>query len=130
MTMIQGLLPKRRRRNHPEDEIQCTVADHLRSRAHVGVVWWHTPNGGKRNIREAARLKRMGVRAGVSDIIAHHNGECFALELKAPGGRPTESQLEFQSEFREAGGHAVVAEGLDEALCILQAWGLLRGVAA
>ena len=28
----------------------------------------HIPNGGSRNKREAARLKRMGVLAGVSDL--------------------------------------------------------------
>lgn len=28
----------------------------------------HIPNGGKRNAREGARFKRMGVKAGVPDI--------------------------------------------------------------
>jgi hypothetical protein len=71
-------------------------------------------------------LKSMGMRAGVSDIILFHKKELFALELKAPNGRPTAEQLEFQSDIREAGGHSVVAEGLDEALGCLSAWGLLR----
>ena len=102
------------------------VADHLRVRGIPGVVWWHTPNGGRRGISEAMRFKRLGVRPGVSDIIAYFNGEAFALELKAPKGRPTEAQLEFLSEWRANGGHGVVAEGLDEALCILESWGLLR----
>lgn len=114
---------------HLEDEIQIAVVQHLRTRAVPGVVFWHSPNGGKRNIQEAARFKKLGVRSGVSDIIAYHKGEAFALELKAPKGRPTEEQLEFLSEWRSNGGHGVVAEGLDEALCILETWGLLRGAA-
>jgi hypothetical protein len=114
------------KRKHPEDDIQRAVVQHLRARATPGTVYWHTPNGGHRNMIEAVRFKSLGVRAGVSDIIALRNKEAFALELKAPGGRPTEAQLEFQSDFRAAGGHAVVAEGLDEALRILEAWNLLK----
>jgi len=75
---------------------------------------------------EAVNLKRMGVRPGVSDLILFHNRELFALELKAPGGRPTVEQMEFQSDIRDAGGHAFVAIGLDEALNCLNMWGLLR----
>ena len=115
---------------HLEDAIQIAIANHLRARAKPGVVWWHCPNGGRRSIREAVRFKKMGVRAGVSDIIAYHNREAFALELKAPKGRPTVEQLEFQADFRAAGGHAVVAQGQDEALAILEAWGLLNGKTA
>jgi hypothetical protein len=113
-------------RKQPETEIHKAVVRHLWTRPTPGGVWFHPPNGGQRNIIEAVRFKSLGVRAGVSDIIALRNKEAFALELKAPGGRPTEAQLEFQSDFRAAGGHAVVAEGLDEALRILEAWNLLK----
>ena len=100
-----------------------------------GVVWWHTPNGaqlgGKRNRKgtaiQGARLKGLGVRPGVSDIIAVHEGKIFALELKAPGGRPTESQLEFVAEMSKAGAFTCIAEGIDEAIKTLETWGLLRG---
>ena len=59
-----------------------------------------------------------------------HDGRAFALEIKADGGRPTEVQLQFIEDFRAAGGHAEVTEGLDEALRVLEAWKLLRGVAS
>ena len=52
--------------NHVEDDEQIVVADYLNL---MGFCWWHTPNGGKRNAREATRMKRMGVKAGVSDVI-------------------------------------------------------------
>ena len=29
----------------------------------------HVPNGGRRDIREAAKFKRMGVKAGVPDLV-------------------------------------------------------------
>jgi hypothetical protein len=53
--------------------------------------------------------------------------EGFALELKRPGGRLSEAQLEFLARFNDAGGHSAVAEGLDRALACLEAWGLLSG---
>ena len=118
------------RRHRPEDSIQRAVCRHLWTRASPGLVWWAVPNGGKRNRIEAAIMKGLGVRAGVSDIIAVHEGKAFALELKAEGGRPTEAQLQFIDDFQAAGGHAVVAEGLDEALRVLEAWKQLRGVAS
>jgi len=118
------------RRRRGEDGVQRAVCEHLQIRGARNIVWWHTPNGGKRNRIEAAIMKGLGVRAGVSDIIAVHEGKAFALELKAEGGRPTEAQLQFIDDFQAAGGHAVVAEGLDEALRVLEAWKLLRGAAS
>ena len=35
----------------------------------IGSYLFAIPNGGKRNVREAARLKRQGVKAGVSDTL-------------------------------------------------------------
>lgn len=117
------------RRHNAEDAIQMAVVQHMRARKVPGVVFWHTPNGGKRNIIEGAKFKKMGVRAGVSDIVAVHNGRIFALELKAPGGRATESQMEFISDVNAAGGFGCIATGLTEALKCLETWGLLRGAA-
>src|SRR5262249_34283848 len=118
----------------PELAIHKEVVRHLRKRAAPGALWWHTPNGiragGRKASVQGAIAKGMGVRAGVADIIAVHRGMFFALELKAPGGRPTEAQLEFQSAFRNQGGFTCVAEGLDAAIGTLELWGLLRGRAA
>jgi len=122
---------------HPEDDIQKAVADHLRKRGAPGLVWWHTPNGsklgGKRNKKgfpiQAARLKRFGVRAGVSDIVAVHKGQIFALELKAPGGAASEHQIQFLQDMERAGAFICIAEGLDRAIRVLEAWGLLVGEA-
>lgn len=118
------------RRNRIEDDIQRTVIRHLKERGAPGLIYWHTPNGGHRRKTEAAILKGLGVRAGVSDIIAIHNGHVFALELKAPNGRPTESQMEFLSDLNSAGGFGCIASGLDQAIACLERWGLLRGRAA
>src|SRR5262249_42252050 len=96
----------RRRRASPERQVHCAVVEHLRLRAKPDVLWLHPANGGTRDIREAARFKRMGVLAGASDLLLWHNGNSFALELKAAGGRLSDTQLEFLARFNDAGGHS------------------------
>jgi hypothetical protein len=99
----------------------------LRARGAPGVFAFHPANGGYRKPVEAARLKGMGVVAGVPDVFIVHNGRCYALELKAEGGRATDKQLACIAALREAGAHTAITEGLDRALEVLENWGLLRG---
>lgn len=83
--------------SHPEDDLQRAVVSHLRSRGSRGLVFFHVPNsskmGGKRTHDgvplEAIRLKALGFRKGVSDLILLHEGCIFALELKAGKNTPT-----------------------------------------
>jgi hypothetical protein len=126
-----------KRRLQPEYALQTAIAQHLHLRARPGVLWFHVANQRKADARTGAILKRMGTLAGVSDILLFRPSECrhcggerieaFALELKSPGGRPTEAQLEFMARFSEAGGHTCIAEGLDAALRALESWQLLVG---
>jgi hypothetical protein len=102
------------------------VMDHLAIRAFPGVLAWHTPNGGWRTPTEAAILKGMGTRAGVSDILAVYDGDFFALELKSQGRKPSPAQLDFIAAVNNAGGFATWADNLDRAVNILTMWGLLR----
>jgi hypothetical protein len=119
-----------RHRRRPEDAIQRAVFQHLRARAAPNVFAFHPANGGYRKPVEAAILKGLGVVAGVPDVFAVHNGRCFALELKAEGGRATDKQLACIAALREAGAFTAIAEGLDRAIACLEGWGLLRGRAS
>jgi hypothetical protein len=110
LTLEAGARPapiKRRRKAYgrpSEQAIQRAVCQHLRQRGASGLVWWHTPNGGRRSPVEAAIFNGLGVRAGVADLILLRDGRAFALELKTERGRPTAAQMQFISEFRAAGG--------------------------
>jgi hypothetical protein len=117
----------RHRRQRPEAAIQRAVFQHLRARGAPGVFAFHPANGGYRKPVEAAILKGLGVVAGVPDIIIIHNGHCFAMELKAEGGRASDKQLACIAALREAGAFTCIAEGLDRALSCLESWGLLKG---
>jgi ribonucleoside-diphosphate reductase alpha chain len=119
--------PSMTRNRLTEEAIQRTVFAHLRVRAAPGVVAFHVPNGGYRRPTEAARLKGLGVRPGVPDLVAVHRGQVYALELKREGGRATDAQLQAIKDIRSAGGHAEVCYGLDCALAALERWGLVRG---
>jgi hypothetical protein len=116
-----------RRRRRPEDAIQRAVFQHLRARAAPGVFAFHPANGGYRKPVEAAIMKGLGVVAGVPDVIVIHEGRCYALEIKAPGGRATPKQLAAVAAMEAAGAFTAIAEGLDRALAILEAWRLLLG---
>ncbi len=125
-------LPEDKRR-HPkpsfgpsEDQIHRAVVGHLRQRGSPGLVWWHTPNGGKRNRIEASRFNGLGVRAGVADLILIYRGNVYAMELKSSTGRPTVAQMQFMSEFNAAGGHGCICHDLDRAIQVLERWGLLK----
>jgi hypothetical protein len=118
------------RRGISEQQIQRAVCQHLRTRRVPGLVWWHTPNGGRRNHIEAAIFAGLGVRPGVADLVLLHDGRAVALELKTDAGRPTAAQMQFVSDFNAAGGTAAITNGLEQALRTLEAWGLLRGRAS
>lgn len=105
-----------------EAEIQRAVFAEIASRGMPGVVAWAVPNN-----REARRT--VGFKAGVSDVNAVHRGKFYAMELKKDGGRPSQEQLEYIAAINIAGGYAFVAEGRDQAIACLEAWGLLRKAA-
>lgn len=75
---------------------------------------FHIPNGGKRNAREAAHLRRQGVKAGVPDIFlpaarGPHHG--LFIELKAGNNKPTALQKSWLQGLSELGYKAVVCYG-------------------
>ncbi|MDB4726128.1 VRR-NUC domain-containing protein [bacterium] len=81
-------------------------------------LMFHPPNGGKRGEREAGRLKKQGVLAGVSDIVlpvARGGYHGLFIELKSPTGALTKTQEDFLAGVTEQGYMGVVCFGFDEA---------------
>ncbi len=79
---------------------------------------FHIPNGGKRDPREAKKLKDMGVRAGVSDYclpVARGEYHGMFLELKVGDNTETSSQQLFGIKVRGMGYYYVVAYGWEAA---------------
>lgn len=64
----------------------------------------HSPNGGRRNLREAARFKAMGTRAGFPDLflaVARGRWHGLFIEMKSGSGRQTPEQREWQNIAKE-----------------------------
>ena len=127
-----GLVIERRRSKPPrlpepsEEMVHRTVVAHIERRAMPGVVHFHVPNGEARGRGVGGKLKAMGTRAGVPDLLIVHRGCLYALELKRTGGRLSDAQRTTLAEFEAAGARTAVAYGLDEALGRLTEWGLIR----
>lgn len=69
----------------------------------------HIPNGGSRNGAEAAKLRRMGVKKGISDIcLPFPHGRYHGLYIEMKYGRnvTTQEQRDFLRDMAEA-GHCV-----------------------
>ena len=85
--------------------------------------WLHdVPNGGSRHPREAANLKRQGVKAGVSDIcLPLPKGDYHGLyiEMKVGRNKPTPQQNEFIQFARQNGYSAHVCYGHQEAIQVI-----------
>jgi len=83
------------------------------------IKFYAIPNGGRRDLREAVKFKRMGTIPGVPDIcIPIPSGSYHGLyiELKRThGGRLSQAQSEWLDFLSKKGYYAIVAAGFDQA---------------
>lgn len=111
-----------------EAGIQQAVFDLLDKAGKKGIIYLHIPNGGVHQATDVQRMrnKRLGVRKGAPDVLLFYRKELYVLELKRPDGRLSKAQDEMLTRFCLQGAYAQVAYGIDQAIDILSAWGLLR----
>jgi len=79
---------------------------------------FHIPNGGKRDITTAKRLKAEGVKAGVPDIcLPCPKGKYHGLyiELKTGKNKTTETQDKWLTELSRQGYKTAVCYGWEKA---------------
>jgi hypothetical protein len=115
-------------RQHPEQQIQRAVFEHLGKRGIHGLVAIHYPAGGYRRPVEAKILRGLGVRAGVPDVLIWAPpSRAFAMELKSETGELSAAQRAMLDALAKAGVTVATCYGLDQALDTLQGWGLLIG---
>ncbi|RSC23534.1 VRR-NUC domain-containing protein [Acinetobacter sp. FDAARGOS_515] len=90
---------------------------------------FHIPNGGSRNIIEATKLKKMGVKPGVPDLqLIVPNGEVHGLwiELKAQKGKLQPSQQIMIQRLEAQGYMCKVCFGADEAISEIKKYLMLE----
>ena len=82
----------------------------------------HIPNGGSRSAREGAKLKRMGVLAGVSDLhlpVPHSGYHSLYIEMKAGDGRLQQSQKSFLHAAAAWGNCCIVCYTAEDAIEVI-----------
>jgi hypothetical protein len=103
-----------------EDAEQIEVVEWLKTlRALYGnkrkILFAHIPNGGKRDIITAVRLKAMGVMAGFPDLgifVPSQGYPGLFIEMKRlKGGQLSAKQRQWLQDLADAGYKAVVCEG-------------------
>ena len=102
---------KRKTIKHDEDNLQTAIVDWfgLQYPEFIGMLF-AVANGGRRDAREGARLKKQGVRAGVSDLILLvPRPQVLLLEVKVKGGKLSDAQKLWLTAAAELGHTTAVA---------------------
>lgn len=119
---IDWLGPQKKRRAAPEAAIQRAIRERL---MWLGLFSAHVPNEGRRDPRTGKRLRGEGMRAGFPDLIVIGRGNTAYLEVKAPGGRLSQRQIECHADMRLRGAFIRVVTSQDEAVAACREAGLL-----
>ena len=75
------------------------------------------PNGGKRHISVAAKLKRTGALAGMPDLMipcAKGDYHGMFIEMKLPNNYPTKKQKEIISKLSTEGYYCIVCKAFED----------------
>ena len=116
--------PARKKQGHEEDDIQ-TACVRWFEKAHpkLGMLIHHSPNGGKRDARTAATMKKMGTRAGFPDLVllvpmgGYHG---LFIEMKTKKGKQSEYQKEYERLVTEQGYKYCLCRSLEDFMKIIK----------
>lgn len=111
-----------------EEEIHMAVVAELRKAG--GVQFFHCPNEGQAKPQYRAKLKRLGLSAGVPDLVIVTPPPCggyvaAALEIKREGGCLSDAQRGWLGAMAGAGWAVACEYGPEACLGRLRAWGYL-----
>lgn len=130
----------RAKSTNPESKLQiaCVTWFRMQYRQYAGLLW-ATPNGGKRDKREADRLKAEGVLAGVADITlsvpkkqasrigtANYAFKIIShglyIELKYGPGKQSPAQIVFEQDVTAQGYQYSVCRTLEEFMNVINTY--------
>lgn len=113
-------------RRDDEYQLQKAIWQHIMLLKPANVIAYAVPNGEHRSKRTGARLKAMGVVAGVPDFaFVLADGRAAFLELKSSRGRLSPGQKAFADQCLSMEVEYAVSADLDTCLNILTAWGVI-----
>lgn len=113
---------------------EASVARSVATWAHLNlrnVVFWHTPNEGKRSKWTAGDLKAQGMISGVADFVFLWDGRCGCIELKSPKAYKmknhnlSDAQMDFADWCKGSNVPFAVCCSLEQVQDTLKQWGAL-----
>ena len=112
--------------NEVEHQIQKSIAQYLDLRR---LCWWAVPNGGRRNIITAKKLKAEGVKSGIPDITLIHKGKYYGIEVKkpktsTPKGTLSSNQKTRIAQIEDSGGVVGLVYSVSDVMELLEIWGI------
>ena len=117
----------RPRDRNAEARTQAAIVEWIRLVA-PDLIAFHVPNGGIRTKAEAARMKWVGVFAGVPDIVVLGlDGRCWLIEVKAAGGALSADQIVIRDRCAALRIPFVVAKSIDDVRQLSGSGGSRRG---
>jgi hypothetical protein len=104
-----------------EDKLQHNVILYLQMQ-HPSALWTHVPNEGRRTPFERFKLKYLGVKSGVPDILIFtpnkkYNG--LAIELKYKKNKPTENQKIWLNQLNQNGWKSECINDLQQCIDLI-----------
>jgi len=104
--------------NHHEQTLQASIFSAL---CKAGYYAFMVPNdaAGKSSIQRMMRLKAMGLRPGVSDLVVLLPGVTVFLEVKTPKGKQSPAQELFQAKAETLGHQYHIVRCPEDALFLL-----------
>ena len=128
------------KRASPEHDLQRAVVDLLIKTAPPDAAWTAINPKPQKGAAQGAQMKRLGLAAGIPDIIIIRNGFTLWIELKAPGGTLSDAQKEMHRRLIQAhsvpvgpytrSGTVVVCKSIDEVRMALASHRMTREKAA
>lgn len=109
--------------SHQQQQVIEWVRWHKNKYPILDALLFATPNGGKRNIITAARLKKEGAKAGVLDLclpISRQGYSTLWIEMKFGKNKLTPSQELFKAALESEGACVQVCYTAENAIKILQ----------
>jgi hypothetical protein len=90
-------------------------------------IYHHSPNeldmAGPEAARQIAKARKLGTKAGWTDIEIIWQGRFYGLEIKAKSPQ-SDAQKDIQRDLARAGAPYAVVRSVTEAEAILKQWGL------
>jgi hypothetical protein len=115
-------------RSSSEDSIQRGIVRYLRTVLPSGWIVFAVPNGGSRNLIEAAKMKGTGTLAGMPDLcvlgIEHDVPSSWFIEVKSASGRPSLPQLDMHDRLLDLGFEVAICRSIDDARDACIKWGI------